>query len=65
MFAIYAIELQPEHNEYSLTALFTTELNAYKFLVKLKDKFPERWFEILEWHEPVIDPKEVNEVFPS
>lgn len=65
MYAIYALQEQPENTEYSLVALFTTELNAYKFMVKMKEKWPEEDFKVMEWHQPVVDPIELNEVYPS
>jgi len=65
MFAIYAIQQQPESTDYSLVALFTTEPNAYRFMAKIKEKFPDDDFEVTEWWQPVVDPIELNEVFPS
>jgi hypothetical protein len=64
MYAVHAQLYKPENTDYCLIALFTTEENAHNFVLKLKEKFPDD-FEVSEWHQPIIDPKEVNEVFPS
>ena len=63
MFCINALHYEPESTNYSLIALFTTELNAYKFMAKLKNKFPYEDFEVSEWHQPIVDPIEINEVY--
>jgi len=33
-------------------------------MTKIKEKYHED-FEVTEWHKPIIDPTELNEVFPS